>query len=75
MPQDESDTTPVPANDNLAAVVAGLMREIDRLKENLETQRLLNHPQRARLIQDLITQIDERQDQLELLQNVQPKQP
>ena len=74
MESNNPESSPAAENADLAAVVAGLEQEIETLKANLETQRLLSHPQRARLIQDLIAQIDERQDQLELLQRIDKPQ-
>ncbi len=71
MEEDETDLSAAGDNADLATLIAGLEREIESLKTNLETQRLLNHAQRTQPVQALILQIDERQDQLELLQKIE----
>lgn len=54
----------------LEAVAAALEAELARLKENLETHRLLDNTQHRSVIQQLITDIDERQDRLVELQQL-----
>lgn len=51
----------------LKAVATALEGELERLKENLETHRLLDHPQQQRIVRQLIDDIDERQDRLDEL--------
>ncbi len=48
----------------LKAVAAALEGELERLKENLETHRLLDHPQKQSIVRQLVQDIDEREDRL-----------
>lgn len=48
----------------LRAVAAALEGELERLKENLETHRLLDHPEQQTIVRQLIRDIDEREDRL-----------
>ena len=52
-------------NNSLDDVIVLLEREIERLKESLETIRLSTHPERNTLIRWHIQTLDERQDALE----------
>jgi hypothetical protein len=52
-------------NNSLDDVIALLEREVERLKESLETIRLSTHPERNALIRWHIQTLDERQDALE----------
>ncbi len=52
-------------NNSLDDVIVLLEREIERLKESLETIRLSTHPDRNTLIRWHIQTLDERQDALE----------
>jgi len=54
----------------LKAAIAALEQELLRLKENLETHRLLDHPQQATIVRELIEQIDSREDHLLELQRM-----
>ena len=55
-------------NRSLDDVVELLAREIERLKESLETYRLSKHPNRQEIIRWHVRTLDERQDTLEELQ-------
>ena len=55
-------------NRSLDDVVELLAREIERLKESLETYRLSRHPKRQEIIRWHVHTLDERQDALEELQ-------
>lgn len=57
-------------NNSLDDVIVLLEREIDRLKESLETIRLSTHPDRAQLIRWHIRTLDERQDALEQMKQL-----
>ncbi len=48
-------------------VVLLLEREIERLKEALETYRMLDHPRKVDIIRWHVRRLDERQDRLEEL--------
>lgn len=48
----------------LRAVATALEGELERLKENLETHRLLEHPEQQSIVRQLIRDIDEREDRL-----------
>lgn len=62
---DDSDNNQhQPDAPELKAVAAALEGELERLKENLETHRLLDHPQQQNVVRQLIADIDERQDRL-----------
>lgn len=54
-------------NQSLDDVIQLLEREIQRLKESLDTYRLSGHPQRGDIIRWHIRTLDERQDALERL--------
>ncbi len=54
-------------NESLDDLIALLAAEIERLKVDLETFRLSSHPNRERLVRELVDAIDERQDRLEEL--------
>lgn len=55
-------------NRSLDDVIDLVEREIERLKESLETYRLSNHPNRNDIIRWHVRNLDERQDALESLQ-------
>ena len=55
-------------NRSLDDVIDLLEKEIERLKESLETYRLSSHPNRQEMIRWHIHTLDERQDALEKLQ-------
>ena len=57
-------------NNSLDDVIALLEREIERLKESLETIRLGTHPDRSTLIRWHIQTLDERQDALEQMKQL-----
>jgi branched-subunit amino acid aminotransferase/4-amino-4-deoxychorismate lyase len=57
-------------NNSLDDVIVLLEREIERLKESLETIRLSSHPDRAQLIRWHIRTLDERQDALEQMKQL-----
>jgi FtsZ-binding cell division protein ZapB len=64
-------------NASLDDVIELLQREIERLKESLETYRLSKHPDRVDIIRWHVHTLDERQDALEdvqamLLEKVRP---
>jgi hypothetical protein len=54
-------------NQSLDDVILLLEREIQRLKESLDTYRLSGHPKRGDIIRWHIRTLDERQDALERL--------
>jgi acyl-CoA reductase-like NAD-dependent aldehyde dehydrogenase len=58
-------------NESLDDLIALLTAEVERLKIDLETFRLSSHPNRARLVRELVDAIDERQDRLEELAALQ----
>lgn len=53
-----------PDAQELKAVTKALEGELERLKENLETHRLLDHPDQQSIVRALIRDIDEREDRL-----------
>lgn len=57
-------------NRSLDDVIELLQREIERLKESLETYRQSGHPNRQEIIRWHIRSLDERQDALEELQRL-----
>lgn len=57
-------------NRSLDDVIDLLEKEIERLKESLETYRLSSHPNRQEMIRWHIRTLDERQDALEKLQEM-----
>ena len=57
-------------NNSLDDVIVLLEREIERLKESLETIRLSTHPDRAALLRWHIQTLDERQDALEQMKQL-----
>ena len=57
-------------NNSLDDVIVLLEREIERLKESLETIRLSTHPDRAQLIRWHVQTLDERQDALEQMKQL-----
>ncbi len=57
-------------NRSLDDVIDLLAREIDRLKESLETYRLSKHPNRQDIIRWHVQALDERQDTLEELRTL-----
>ncbi len=64
---DQDNNEHQPDMRELKAVATALEGELERLKENLETHRLLDHPQQQRVVRQLIEDIDERQDRLDEL--------
>ena len=52
-------------NRSLDDVINLLSREMDRLKESLETYRLSEHPKRSEIIRWHVRTLDERQDALD----------
>jgi len=61
---DDADNQYQPDAPELKAVASALEGELERLKENLETHRLLDHPEQQSIVRALIQDIDERQDRL-----------
>ena len=61
-------------NDSLSDLIALLEAEVERLKVDLETFRLSQHPSRDRIVRELVDQIDARQDRLEELQAIRRAQ-
>lgn len=57
-------------NRSIDDVVVLLEREIERLKESLETYRLSSNPSRKEIIRWHVRTLDERQDALEDLQDL-----
>jgi hypothetical protein len=57
-------------NNSLDDVIVLLEREIERLKESLETVRLSTHADRSALIRWHIQTLDERQDALEQMKQL-----
>ena len=57
-------------NRSLDDVIDLLTREIERLKESLESYRLSEHPKRAEIIRWHVRTLDERQDALEELKSL-----
>ncbi len=62
-------------NNSLDDVIVLLEREIERLKESLETIRLSAHPDRSQLIRWHIQTLDERQDALEQMKQLMAANP
>ena len=67
---DQSVAKDAELNRSLDDVVELLAREIERLKESLETYRLSQHPKRQEIIRWHVQTLDERQDALEELQSM-----
>jgi hypothetical protein len=61
---DANDNEHQPDARELRAVAAALEGELERLQENLETHRLLDHPEQQNIVRQLVRDIDERQDRL-----------
>ncbi|MEM1229693.1 MAG: hypothetical protein AAGI15_04090 [Pseudomonadota bacterium] len=61
-------------NDSLTDLIALLEAEVERLKVDLETFRLTQHPSRERIVRELVDQIDARQDRLEELEAIRREQ-
>jgi len=57
-------------NNSLDDVIVLLEREIERLKESLETIRLSTHSDRAQLIRWHVQTLDERQDALDQMKQL-----
>ena len=51
-------------------VILLLEREVERLKESLETYRSLDHPQKTQIIRWHVRRLDERQDRLDELKSM-----
>lgn len=57
-------------NRSLDDVIELLEREVERLKESLETYRLSDHPRRSEIIRWHVKSLDQRQDALEELREL-----
>ena len=65
MPSDDGGADSIAAG--LAAAMTLLERELERLQLDLETHRLIEHPNRDAIVRQLIADIEYRQDTLDQL--------